>query len=157
MKNRILLKNEDETKLFGEKIGSAITQKLLICLNGDLGAGKTCITKGIAKGLGIMDDITSPTFILVEEYEGRLPLYHFDVYRIDDTEELYFIGFDDYLSKNAVVIIEWSDKIESILIFPDKSLFRILQSCVQKITLLFLPTEAISSDNRRVDRIVHFV
>lgn len=115
MKNRILLKNEDETKWFGEKIGSAITQKLLICLNGDLGAGKTCITKGIAKGLGIMDDITSPTFILVEEYEGRLPLYHFDVYRIDDTEELYFIGFDDYLSKNAVVIIEWSDKIESIL------------------------------------------
>ena len=109
MKNRILLKNEDETKLFGEKIGSAITQKLLICLNGDLGAGKTCITKGIAKGLGIMDDITSPTFILVEEYEGRLPLYHFDVYRIDDTEELYFIGFDDYLSKNAVVIIQKID------------------------------------------------
>lgn len=112
---KILLKNEEETKQFGQRLGECISEKILICLNGDLGAGKTCITKGIAKGLDITDDITSPTFILVEEYEGRFPLYHFDVYRIDDVEELYFIGFDDYLSKEAVVIIEWSDKIESIL------------------------------------------
>lgn len=109
------LKDEQETLLFGEKLGRVIDERLLICLDGDLGAGKTCLTKGIAKGLDIEEEITSPTFILVEEYSGRMALYHFDVYRIDDPEELYFIGFDEYLSKEAVVIIEWASLIEEVL------------------------------------------
>ncbi len=109
------LKDERETFAFGKKIGDHIREKILICLNGDLGAGKTCFTKGIAEGLQIEEDITSPTFILVEEYVGRMGLYHFDVYRIEDPEELYFIGFDDYLSKDAVTIIEWASQIEEIL------------------------------------------
>lgn len=109
------LKDEKETMLFGEKLGRSIDRKLLICLDGDLGAGKTCMSKGIAKGLGIEEEVTSPTFILVEEYHGRMDLYHFDVYRIDDSEELYFIGFDEYLSKEAVVVIEWANRIEEIL------------------------------------------
>lgn len=110
-----LLRNEEETLEFGRMIGKNMEEGILVCLNGDLGAGKTCLTKGIAQGLEIEEDVTSPTFILVEEYEGRLPLYHFDVYRIDDPEELYFIGFEEYLGKEAVVIIEWSSRIEEIL------------------------------------------
>lgn len=110
-----LLRNEEETLEFGRMIGKNMEEGILVCLNGDLGAGKTCLTKGIAQGLEIEEDVTSPTFILVEEHEGRLPLYHFDVYRIDDPEELYFIGFEEYLGKEAVVIIEWSSRIEEIL------------------------------------------
>ncbi|MDO4793680.1 MAG: tRNA (adenosine(37)-N6)-threonylcarbamoyltransferase complex ATPase subunit type 1 TsaE [Filifactor alocis] len=110
-----LLRNEEETLDLGRMIGRSVEEGLLICLNGDLGAGKTCLTKGIAQGLEIEEDVTSPTFILVEEYEGRIPLYHFDVYRIEEPEELYFIGFEEYLAKEAVVIIEWSSRIEEIL------------------------------------------
>lgn len=110
-----LLRNEEETLEFGRMIGKNMEEGILVCLNGDLGAGKTCLTKGIAQGLEIEEDVTSPTFILVEEYEGRLPLYHFDVYRIEEPEELYFIGFEEYLAKEAVVIIEWSVQIDEIL------------------------------------------
>lgn len=137
------LKDEKETMLFGEKLGRSIDRKLLICLDGDLGAGKTCMSKGIAKGLGIEEEVTSPTFILVEEYHGRMDLYHFDVYRIDDPEELYFIGFDEYLSKEAVVVIEWSNRIEEIL--PKERLdivIEYVQDTGRKVGLTALGSEA---------------
>lgn len=137
------LKDEKETMLFGEKLGRSIDRKLLICLDGDLGAGKTCMSKGIAKGLGIEEEVTSPTFILVEEYHGRMDLYHFDVYRIDDSEELYFIGFDEYLSKEAVVVIEWANRIEEIL--PKERLdivIEYVQDTGRKVDLTALGSEA---------------
>lgn len=106
---------EDTTKL-GINLGKLLKSGNIVCLTGDLGTGKTHITKGIAKGLGIEDNITSPTFTIVNEYEtGRLKLNHFDVYRVSDPDEIYAIGFDDYIFSDAVSIIEWANYIEEIL------------------------------------------
>ncbi|SKA75418.1 tRNA threonylcarbamoyladenosine biosynthesis protein TsaE [Caloramator quimbayensis] len=105
----------EETYELGIKIGRVLNSGDIISLNGDLGAGKTQLTKGIAKGLEVEDYITSPTFTIVNEYRGRLPLYHFDVYRINDIEELYEIGFDEYIFGNGISIIEWGDMISEIL------------------------------------------
>ena len=106
---------EDTTKL-GINLGKLLKSGNIVCLTGDLGTGKTHITKGIAKGLGIEDNITSPTFTIVNEYEtGRLKLNHFDVYRVSDPDEIYAIGFDDYIFSDAVSVIEWANYIEEIL------------------------------------------
>lgn len=105
----------EETYELGIKIGRVLNSGDIISLNGDLGAGKTQLTKGIAKGLEVEDYITSPTFTIVNEYRGRLPLYHFDVYRINDIDELYEIGFDEYIFGNGVSVIEWGDMISEIL------------------------------------------
>lgn len=105
----------NETIEIGEKIGSASKAGDIICIEGELGSGKTHLTKGIALGLGIKEYITSPTFTLVNEYEGRLRLYHFDVYRIDDPGEIEAIGFDEYIFSDAVSVIEWSDLIRELI------------------------------------------
>lgn len=108
--------NVNDTTQLGIKLGELLNPGDIICLTGDLGAGKTHITKGIALGLGINDNITSPTFTIVNEYEdGRLKLNHFDVYRVSDPDEIYAIGFDDYIFSDAVSIIEWANYIEEIL------------------------------------------
>ena len=85
---------------------------------GDLGAGKTAFVQGLAKALGINQHVTSPTFTIVNEYEGRLKLYHFDVYRITDPEEMYEIGYEDYLDTDGVCIVEWAELIEEL--FPEE-------------------------------------
>jgi len=108
----------DETYKIGELIGTLVNSGDIICLIGDLGTGKTHLTKGIAKGLGIEDHITSPTFTIVNEYTGRLKLYHFDVYRVDDPGEIAAIGFDEYIFSDGVSIIEWANYIQE-LIPPD--------------------------------------
>ena len=106
----------DETEKLGFKIGTLVKPGNIICLTGDLGTGKTHITKGIAKGLNINEIITSPTFTIVNEYDsGRLKLNHFDVYRVSDPDEVYAIGFDDYIFSDAVSVIEWANYIEEIL------------------------------------------
>ncbi|MDR3596549.1 tRNA (adenosine(37)-N6)-threonylcarbamoyltransferase complex ATPase subunit type 1 TsaE [Clostridium sp.] len=106
----------NDTTQLGIKLGELLNPGDIICLTGDLGAGKTHITKGIALGLGINDNITSPTFTIVNEYDGgRLKLNHFDVYRVSDPDEIYAIGFDDYIFSDAVSIIEWANYIEEIL------------------------------------------
>lgn len=106
----------EETTQLGIKLGRLLNAGDIICLTGDLGTGKTHITKGIAKGLGITDNITSPTFTIVNEYKGtKLKLNHFDVYRVSDPDEIYAIGFDDYIFSDAVSIIEWANYIEEIL------------------------------------------
>jgi tRNA threonylcarbamoyladenosine biosynthesis protein TsaE len=87
-----------------------------IAMYGDLGAGKTAFVQGLAKALGIDRPVTSPTFTVVNEYEGRLTLYHFDVYRIDDEDEMYAIGYDEYINAGGVCIVEWAEKIEEL--FP---------------------------------------
>lgn len=105
----------DKTLSLGKQLGKLVKSGDIICLNGDLGAGKTHLTKGIAEGLEIYDHITSPTFTIVNEYEGRLKLYHFDVYRVNDPDEISAIGFDEYIFNDGVSVIEWSKYIEELI------------------------------------------
>ena len=115
---KIVIKNEEETKKFGEKLCEKLTAGRIVALTGDLGTGKTTLTKAIAAGLGVTDVITSPTFNIVKQYDsGRLPLYHFDVYRIGDVDEMYEIGYEEYFFGDGVCVIEWADLIEEII--PD--------------------------------------
>lgn len=108
--------NINDTTQLGINLGKLLNSGDIICLTGDLGTGKTHITKGIAIGLEIEDNITSPTFTIVNEYDsGRLKLNHFDVYRVSDPDEIYAIGFDDYIFSDAVSVIEWANYIEEIL------------------------------------------
>ncbi|MBP3931124.1 MAG: tRNA (adenosine(37)-N6)-threonylcarbamoyltransferase complex ATPase subunit type 1 TsaE [Peptostreptococcaceae bacterium] len=118
---KIYLENEEKTREIGSKLGELLTPKSVICLIGDLGAGKTTMTQSLARALGVDDYITSPTFTIVNEYEGKMPLYHFDVYRIGSSEEMYDIGFDEYINGDGVCIIEWANLIEDIL--PDEYLY----------------------------------
>lgn len=105
-----------ETFELGEKLGQNAKAGQIICLNGDLGVGKTVFTQGFAKGLGIEESVNSPTFTIIQVYdEGRLPLYHFDVYRIGDPEEMYEIGYEDYFFGEGVCLIEWSKLIEELI------------------------------------------
>lgn len=105
--------------MLGEKIGKEARAGQVYTLIGDLGVGKTVFTQGMAKGLGIKEPVSSPTFTIVQVYEeGRLPFYHFDVYRIGDVEEMDEIGFDDYIYGDGVSLIEWANLIEEIL--PEK-------------------------------------
>jgi tRNA threonylcarbamoyladenosine biosynthesis protein TsaE len=111
-----IINNVEDTLKLGKQLGTKVNPGDIICINGDLGAGKTHFTKGIAKGLGIEDHITSPTFTIVNEYEGgRLKLYHFDVYRVNDPDEIYAIGFDEYIFAKGVSVIEWSDYISELI------------------------------------------
>ena len=105
-----------ETFDLGVQLGKGAVPGQVICLDGDLGTGKTVLTKGIAAGLGIEEPVVSPTFTIMQIYDqGRLPLYHFDVYRIDDPDEMEEIGFREYFYGSGLTIIEWSELIESIL------------------------------------------
>ena len=110
-----LLNNVEETMALGEKIGSLVRAGDIICIDGELGSGKTHLTKGLAMGLSINEYITSPTFTIVNEYDGRLKLYHFDVYRVNDPDEIENIGFDEYIFGQGVSIIEWSNLIEDLI------------------------------------------
>ena len=101
----------EETIALGEKIGAKLQKGDIIAMQGTLAAGKTTITKGIAKALGITDTITSPTFCLISEYYGKMPLYHMDVYRLEGGEDFVNLGTDDMLYGDGVSIIEWSEKI----------------------------------------------
>lgn len=106
----------EETFEFGRELGLQAKPGLVICLDGDLGTGKTVFTKGFAAGLGIKEPVVSPTFTVLQIYEeGRLPLYHFDVYRIDDPYEMEEIGYRDYFYGEGVTIIEWSELIGELI------------------------------------------
>ena len=108
--------SEQETFDLGKKLGESAKAGDVFTMEGDLGVGKTVFTKGFACGLGVQDDVVSPTFTIVQEYEdGRIPLYHFDVYRIGDVEEMEEIGYEDYVHGEGVCLIEWANLIEEIL------------------------------------------
>ena len=108
-----------ETFQLGKKIGERALPGQIYTLNGDLGVGKTVFTQGVARGLEIQEPVNSPTFTIVQEYDGgRLPFYHFDVYRIGDIEEMEEIGYDDYFFGEGICLIEWAELIEEIL--PEK-------------------------------------
>lgn len=109
-------RSEEETYKIGAKLGREAKAGDVYTLIGDLGVGKTVFTKGIGAGLGILEDINSPTFTIIQEYEeGRIPLYHFDVYRIGDVEEMFELGFEDYFYGKGLTLIEWANLIEEIL------------------------------------------
>jgi len=114
---KIISDNPDETIKFGYKIGKLLKAGDIVCLMGDLGAGKTTLTQAITKGLDVDDYVTSPTFTLINEYIGRYPVYHFDVYRINDIDEIYDLGYEEYFYSEGITIIEWANLIEEIL--PD--------------------------------------
>lgn len=106
----------EETFELGKRIGECAKSGQIICLNGDLGVGKTVFTQGFAQGLGIEESVNSPTFTIIQIYdEGRMPLYHFDVYRIGDPEEMYEIGYEEYFFGEGVCLIEWSELIEELI------------------------------------------
>lgn len=106
----------EDTYNIGRRLGEAAQPGDVYALIGDLGVGKTVFTKGFARGLGITESVNSPTFTILQIYEeGRLPLYHFDVYRIEDPEEMEEVGFDDYIYGDGVSLIEWANRIEEIL------------------------------------------
>lgn len=104
-------KSSEETIEIGKKIGSLLKKGDILAMQGTLAAGKTTITKGIAESLGVTDVITSPTFCLISEYEGKMPLYHFDVYRLEGSEDFINLGAEDMIYGDGVSIIEWSEKI----------------------------------------------
>ena len=111
----ISLNNLEETEKFGLFLGENLRPGDVVCLNGDLGAGKTTLTKSIAKGLGIDDYVTSPTFTIVNEYYGKIDLYHIDTYRLDDMVDVDYLGFDEYFYSDGVTIVEWAEKIRDAL------------------------------------------
>lgn len=113
MKEVIQTHSEEETKQIAKDLGSKLTSPIVITLEGDLGAGKTTFTKGLGKGLGVERVITSPTFTIIKEYTGRLPLYHIDAYRLEYSEEN--LGIEEYILSDGVTVIEWAQFIDDLI------------------------------------------
>ena len=107
--------SEAETEALGEALAARLRAGDVVAYSGGLGAGKTAFTRGLARGLGYRGRVTSPTFTIVNEYEGRLPLFHFDMYRLDSADELFHIGWEDYLARGGVCAVEWSENIADAL------------------------------------------
>jgi tRNA threonylcarbamoyladenosine biosynthesis protein TsaE len=107
----------EETLYIGEIIGSLLERGDIVAMMGELGAGKTCLTQGIARGIGVPDSyrVTSPTFTLINEYPGRMPLFHLDTYRLAGSQDLADMGYEEYFFSDGVVVIEWAEKIKDIL------------------------------------------
>lgn len=116
---KIITDSPEQTELVGRRLGETIKKGCVIALFGRVGAGKTAFTRGLALGIECCDRVTSPTFSIVNEYRGRLRICHFDMYRISDENELYDIGWEEYLNSGAVCVVEWSENIENML--PDKA------------------------------------
>jgi len=136
MEYKITTKNELETIELAQNFESEKFPNMIICLDGELGSGKTMFTKGIANALGIKENITSPTYTIIKEYEGELPLYHMDVYRLDGNYE--GIGIEEYFTKGGVVVIEWANTIKDIL--PEERLdIKFKVSGEEKRTLILIP------------------
>lgn len=112
----VLTHSPAETEQAGEALANALTAGTVLALQGDLGAGKTAFTRGLARGLGYPGAVTSPTFTIVNEYEGgRLPLFHFDLYRLGSADELWDIGWEDYMDRGGVCAVEWSEQVEEAM------------------------------------------
>ena len=108
--------SREETEALGARLADALAEGRVVAFTGDLGAGKTAFVSGMARALGVEERVTSPTFTIVNEYEGgRLPLFHFDMYRLDSADELFHIGWEDYLARGGVCAVEWSERISKAL------------------------------------------
>jgi len=122
MSRSIVTKGTDETEMLGARLAASLKRGYIVALTGPLGSGKTVFAKGLARGLGVRgaDRVNSPSFVILKEYNGRLPLYHFDVYRFDRASELSSVGFREYFYGDGICVIEWADKIREFL--PDEYL-----------------------------------
>lgn len=121
----------EETAKFAYEMAQNVEPGQVYALIGDLGVGKTVFTKGFAEGLGIEEPVSSPTFTILQIYEeGRLPLYHFDVYRIEEPEEMEEVGFDDYIYGDGVCLIEWANRIEEIL--PEETIYIVIEKDLER-------------------------
>lgn len=112
--------SESETERCGETLAASLHGGEVIAYTGNLGMGKTAFTRGLARGLGYTGRVTSPTFTIVNEYEGKMPLFHFDMYRLSSSDELFDIGWEDYLSRGGVCAVEWSERVSDAL--PDDTI-----------------------------------
>lgn len=130
----VVTSSAQETISFGKKIGEKLQPNDVIALYGDLGAGKTTLVQGIGAGLGVGEFITSPTFILINEYQGRIPLYHVDLYRLADVSQIEDLGIEEYFTKGGVCVIEWAERLKDLM--PKEH---------QSITI-----DMISEDKRRI-------
>ena len=111
----------EETERFGEQLAASLSPGSVVAYTGTLGMGKTAFTRGLAKGLGCRGRVTSPTFTVVNEYDGKIPLFHFDMYRLGSSDELFDIGWEDYLNRGGVCAVEWSERVTDAL--PDDTVF----------------------------------
>lgn len=111
--------NPEETQTLGEKLGKTLKRGDIIALVGDLGTGKTCLTQGIARGVGIASDevVNSPSYILINEYNGKIPIYHIDLYRLENSEDIAELGLSEYIEGDGICIIEWAERMSDLL--PD--------------------------------------
>ena len=121
--------SEVETEALGVRLADELKAGAVIAFTGDLGAGKTAFTRGLARGLGWNGRVTSPTFTIVNEYEGRLPLFHFDLYRLGNEDELFDIGWEDYLDRGGVCAVEWSERAWSLL--PPETVYVSICRCAE--------------------------
>ena len=112
---RFVSHSVSDTEAFGERLAQRLRPGDVVAYTGSLGMGKTALTRGLARGLGCKGRVTSPTFTIVNEYEGGMPLFHFDLYRLGSSDELYDIGWDDYLSRGGVCAVEWSERVADAL------------------------------------------
>ncbi len=114
MNIEIITNSEAETTAVGAKLGALMTPGKVIAMYGDLGAGKTAFVRGLARGMGLSARVSSPTFTIVNEYLGKVPLFHFDMYRLSGPDELFEIGWEDYLERGGVCVVEWSENVDDI-------------------------------------------
>lgn len=117
-------RSEAETEAIGEKFAQGLAGGTVVAMYGDLGAGKTAFVRGMARGMGLSCRVSSPTFTIVNEYEGERELIHFDMYRLESSDELFDIGWEDYLNRGAVCAVEWSEKVEDAF-YGDETIVRI--------------------------------
>ena len=113
--------NTQETEQFGEEVAKSLRGGDVLAFTGSLGMGTTAFTRGLARGLGCRGRVTSPTFTIVNEYDGKTPLFHFDMYRLGSSDELFDIGWDDYLARGGVCAVEWSERVSDAL--PDDTIY----------------------------------
>ena len=123
-------KSELETRQFAQKIGEFLNPGDVVLFTGDMGAGKTAFTKGLAEFFEVSDEVTSPTFALVHEYSGRVNLFHFDLYRLSGFDDLYATGFFDYLDRGGILVVEWSENIQEL----EQELENVVKISVEKLS-----------------------
>lgn len=130
-----VVRNEAETEALGETFAKTLKAGDTVAMRGDLGAGKTAFCRGVARGLGYSGRVTSPTYALVNEYEGELPLFHFDLYRLSCADELYDLGLEEYLDRGGVCVMEWSERVEGEVPFTHTVTVKTVDETTREITI----------------------
>lgn len=150
----ITLNSVEQTRRFAACLASFLTPGMVLCLTGDLGAGKTTFTQALAVALGVTEPVSSPSFTIVHEYHsGRFPLYHMDVYRIEEATELEDFGFDDYFAGKALIVVEWAERVESLL--PENRIRMGLYRCEDENRRILRITAKTPLEERAVAWLAH--